>query len=77
VPRQVSLLLLRADGSVVGELAPFPVATPWWQEVETVVDGAAELGADVTVLRLTGAEPDSGEPPRHLHGGIQPCHRIR
>jgi hypothetical protein len=62
VPRNVSLLLLRADGSLVGALQPFTVATPWWQEVETVVEGAAALGADVTVLRLTAAEPDSDDP---------------
>jgi hypothetical protein len=62
VPRRVTLVLQRADGSVVGALAPFSVETPWWQEVESVVAGAAAHGADVTVLRLILAEPDPGEP---------------
>jgi hypothetical protein len=62
VTRQVSLILQRADGSVAGELPPFSVATPWWQEVETVVAGAAALGADVTVLRLIRAEADPDDP---------------
>ena len=62
MPRRVTLLLQRADGSVVGALAPFSVATPWWQEVETVVAGAAALGADVTVLRLIRTEPATDDP---------------
>lgn len=62
MPRVVTLVLLRADGSLVGEMAPFPVSTPWWQEVENVVAAAAEHGADVTVLRLVHTEPDLAEP---------------
>jgi hypothetical protein len=62
VPRRVTLVLQRADGSVVGTLAPFAVATPWWQEVEHVVAGAAELGVDVTVLRMIDVEPDPTDP---------------
>ena len=81
VPRAVTLVLLRADGSLVGEMAPFPVSTPWWQEVETVVDAAAARGADVSVLRLVHTEPDLREPSQmggavtyaaELHGDVPP-----
>jgi hypothetical protein len=81
VPRQVTLVLQRADGSVVGALPPFAVATPWWQEVESVVAGAAERGADVTVLRMIAVEPDPSDPSgmggtatyaAELHGAAPP-----
>jgi hypothetical protein len=56
-PRVVTLVLVTADGSVVGALAPFEVDTPWWQEAGPVVRGARERhGVDVTVLRLLAAE---------------------
>ena len=80
-PAFVTLVLLRADGSLVGEMAPFPVSTPWWQEVENVVEAAAERGADVTVLRLVHTEPDLAEPSQmggaviyaaELHGEAPP-----
>ncbi|MEU4419741.1 phosphotransferase [Actinoplanes sp. NPDC024001] len=47
--RTVSLVLVDPAGELLGALPPFPVATPWWQEVTDVVAGA---GVDVTVLRL-------------------------
>lgn len=76
--REVTLVLTTAEGDVVGQLAPFPVATPWWSEVRTVVDGARERhGVEVTVLRLLGVHPHdnpSGMGQRvtylaELHGG--------
>jgi Ser/Thr protein kinase RdoA (MazF antagonist) len=55
--RVVTVVLCLGDGRVLGSLAPFEVAVPWWQEVEPVVRGVRERhGIDVTVLRL-------------LHGG--------
>ena len=55
-PRDVTLVLCLPDGSVLGAMAPFTVAVPWWQEVGPVVDAArALLGIDVTVLRLLHA----------------------
>ncbi len=51
-PRTATLVLL--DGArVVGQLPPFPVATPWWQDMAPVVEGARRHhGVDVVVLRL-------------------------
>ncbi|WP_229069849.1 phosphotransferase family protein [Actinoplanes sp. DH11] len=51
--RTVSLVLVDPHGAVLGALPPFPVVTPWWQEVTEVV---AKAGADVTVLRLLHAD---------------------
>jgi Phosphotransferase enzyme family len=63
VPRRVTLVLQRADGSVVGALAPFAVALPWWPEVAEIVAAArVERGADVTVLRLLHAAADPDDP---------------
>ena len=60
--RIAELVLVTPDGAVVGRLAPLPVATPWWQEVEPVVRAARERhGAEITVLRMLGAERN--EPP--------------
>lgn len=80
MPRQVTLVLQAADGSVVGALPPFTVDVPWWPEVAAVVETARrEYGADVTVLRLLRAEPDSGDPSEmggavtyvaELHGAV-------
>ncbi len=64
-PRVATLVLVTADGSVVGALPPFEVDTPWWQEAGPVVRGARERhGVDVTILRLLAAErsrPAGGE----------------
>ena len=44
-------------GAVLGSLPPFEAATPWWQDIGPVVDGARErFGVDVTVLRLLRAD---------------------
>lgn len=60
--RLVTLVLVTPGGRVLGSLPPYPVETPWWSEVASVVAGArAHHGADVTVLRLlavSDAEPD-------------------
>ncbi len=61
-PRIVTLVLLGEDGAVLGSLPPFEAATPWWQDIGPVVDGARErFGLDVTVLRLLRA--DRPHPP--------------
>jgi hypothetical protein len=55
--RFAKLILVMPDGEVVGAVAPFPVASPWWQDVEPVVSAAREYhGIDVTVLRLLETE---------------------
>jgi hypothetical protein len=62
--RYVRLVLTRADGELVGSLAPFPVETPWWQDIAPVVRGARQHhGVCVTVLRLLEAQRQSP------HGG--------
>jgi hypothetical protein len=56
-PRSARLVLVLPDGHVIGALPPFPVASPWWQDAEPVVNAArARHGIDVTVLRLLQAE---------------------
>jgi Ser/Thr protein kinase RdoA (MazF antagonist) len=60
--RSAELVLVTPDGRVVGRWPPIPVATPWWQDIEPVVQAASErYGTDVTVLRLLEAEYD--QPP--------------
>jgi len=56
VPRTVTLVLVVSDGSVLGALEPFEVATPWWQDADDVVSTARAVhGIDVTILRMLGA----------------------
>ncbi len=65
-PRRVSLVVIDGAGEVLGRLPEFPVATPWWQEVRPVVEGARErFGLDVVVLRLFDSEL-----PRPQGGGV-------
>src|SRR2546426_7685656 len=81
-PRTATLVLVTPEGQVVGSLPPFPVATPWWQEAEPVVQGAREHhGVKVTVLRLLETEtpdPQGGavtylaEVREPVAGGIAP-----
>ena len=62
--RIAKLVLVTADGAVVGSLPGVPVALPWWQDAESVVQAAREHhGIDVTVLRLLAADRDKP------HGG--------
>jgi Ser/Thr protein kinase RdoA (MazF antagonist) len=62
--RIVSLVLVSAEGDVLGRLPAFPVETPWWQDAGPVVAGVRErFGLDVTILRLLDTELPSA------HGG--------
>ena len=63
-PRIVTLVLVSAEGEVLGQLPPFAVDTPWWQDAGPVVAVARErFGLDVTILRLLATELPSA------HGG--------
>jgi hypothetical protein len=56
-PRIVTLVLVNRDGDVLGQLPPFPVETPWWQDAGSVVSAVRDrFGLDVTVLRLLETE---------------------
>ncbi|WP_089156768.1 phosphotransferase family protein [Micromonospora sp. NBS 11-29] len=60
--RTVTLVLVDAAGAPLGALPPFGVPEPWWQQVDSVVDGARRrYGLDVAVLRLLDA--DRPRPP--------------
>ncbi len=62
--RMVKLVLVTPKGELLGSLAPFPVATPWWMDALDVVRGAQEhYGLRVTLLRLLEADRPSP------HGG--------
>jgi hypothetical protein len=56
VTRTVSLVLVDPAGELLGQLPPFSVGMPWWQEVSDVV---AAAGVDVTALRLLHGERPS------------------
>jgi Ser/Thr protein kinase RdoA (MazF antagonist) len=53
------------DGVVAGALPPIPLATPWWQEIGSLVAAVRERqGLEITVLRLLEAslpKPPGGE----------------
>ncbi|WP_437597063.1 hypothetical protein [Sorangium sp. So ce590] len=56
-PRLVRLVLVTRAGELLGALPPYPVAMPWWQETQSVLQGARERhGIEVTVLRMLAAE---------------------
>ncbi|MEM9710740.1 MAG: phosphotransferase [Actinomycetota bacterium] len=58
-PRQVTLVLCRRDGEVLGRLDPFEVASPWRQEAAPVVDACVDrFGVRPVLLRLLDAEPE-------------------
>lgn len=59
--RTVTLVVVDREGEVLGELPPFAVATPWWQDLEPVL----AVHPDVVILRLLTAEPA----PDHVMGG--------
>ena len=47
----------RATGSVLGRLPAIEVRTPWWQDIEPVVEAAREaFGIEVVVLRMLDSE---------------------
>ncbi len=57
--RIVSLVLVDADGTILGALDPFPVDTPWWMDVAPVIKEARRLyEVDAVVLRLLWTERD-------------------
>jgi hypothetical protein len=61
VTRKVRLVLIDADGGVLGELPWFDVPSPWWSDVGPLVSEAkARFGAELHVLRLV--EVVGGDP---------------
>ena len=56
----MTLVLVRPDGSVLGQLPAFVAETPWWMDIGPVVRGARErFGLSVTILRLLDTERPS------------------
>ncbi len=54
-PREVTLVLFTADGTLLGAATPFTVAGEWWRDVEDVVEvGRRVMGVGVRVLRILG-----------------------
>ena len=78
--RRATVVLVARDGTVLGALPEFPVATPWWQEAQPVVQGVRDrFGLEIVVLRLLDTElphPQGGgvtylaEPRGHVPPGI-------
>jgi hypothetical protein len=63
-PRIVTLVLVGADGVVLGAMAPFVADTPWWMDMTPVVKQVrVNHGIDVAVLRLLNTALPSA------HGG--------
>lgn len=54
--RTASLVVVGADGRVLGETPAVDVATPWWQDLEPVLDANPGL----RVLRLLDGTPPGG-----------------
>ncbi len=55
--RRASVVIVERDGTVMGRLPEFPVATPWWQEAQPVVQGVRDrFGLEIVVLRLLDTE---------------------
>ncbi len=62
--RTAELVLCTRDGAVLGSLPALEVPTPWWQDIEPVVEAARDaFGVEVVVLRML----DSALP--RPHGG--------
>ncbi len=60
--RKVVLVLATPDGAAFGQLPPFPVASPWWPDVEPVVAACEALhGFRPLILRMLHA--DRPRPP--------------
>jgi hypothetical protein len=63
-PRTAELVLVTPRGDPVGCLPAVPVATPWWQDIEPVVQAVRDHhGVEIIVLRLLDAEQEQP------HGG--------
>lgn len=58
----MTLVVCDAQGVVHGELEPFSVATPWWQEVEPI----RERHPSLVILRLLDGTPKPQEPGAHV-----------
>jgi hypothetical protein len=86
MPRRVRLVLCSRDGEPLGTLPEFEVETPWWPDVEPIVEIARRrFSSDIVVLRLLSADSSPpgmggavtylaqlvGEPPRDgVLGGV-------
>jgi hypothetical protein len=55
--RLVTLVVCDRAGEILGEMPPFRVETPWWQDAEPIVRRFGSL----QVLRLLSARPSPGE----------------
>jgi len=56
----VTLVLVRSDGTTLGALPNFSVGTPWWPQVDEVVETCRVThGVQITILRLLEAEAPS------------------
>jgi hypothetical protein len=56
-PRTAELVLCTRDGAVLGALPAVSVLTPWWPDVEPVVDATRDaFGLEVVVLRMLASE---------------------
>jgi hypothetical protein len=56
-PRTAELVLCTGEGEVLGQLPAIPVRTPWWQDVEPVVEAARDaFEVEVVVLRMLDSE---------------------
>jgi hypothetical protein len=59
MPRRVRVILCSRAGDPVGSLPPFDVSSPWWPDVEPVVEGARDrFGTEIVVLRLLETDGD-------------------
>ena len=62
MPRWVRLVLCSPDGESLGTLPEFEVETPWWPDVEPIVEIVRErFGIDIIVLRLLTADSSPPE----------------
>ncbi|MEV4707405.1 GNAT family N-acetyltransferase [Actinoplanes sp. NPDC049316] len=76
VGRTVTLVLVDAEGVVLGALPPFDVEVPWWPEVSDIVAAVRERhGIDVTVLRLLHADRPA-QPGGHVTYAAQVFHPV-
>jgi Phosphotransferase enzyme family len=63
--RTATVVLVTAEGEVLGALPPMELELPWWQECADLVAAARRRhGVDIVVLRILGAlnrQPPGGE----------------
>lgn len=64
--RVIRLMICSGSGELLGALPGFSVDSPWWSEIQPVVEGAlATFGVEVVILRLLSADS-----PTPMSGGI-------